>query len=332
MGERTVDGTVLITGASGFIGGRLRDALLEAGADVVALRRAGSPPPRGGGRSAVVDYADAGGLRRLIEKERPALVLHVAGATKGVTYADFQRANVMPTRNLIEALRDAWPEVRRFVHFSSLAAYGPSRRDAPHREDAPRRPIEFYGQSKLEAEQAVEAVGAALPWTILRPAGVYGPGDVDYFELFKSIERGINVFFGNRERSFSSVYVDDVVRATLSAVETPATRSRGYFVCDGRPVTWGAFQDEIVRASGRRVRTLDLPGALVDLAALGGEVLTRLDKKPRLFNRQKALMGAQEAWTCTHEALHADTGYAPRVDLSEGVARTLAWYRAERWV
>ena len=331
MGERSIQGTVLITGASGFIGGRLRDALLEAGADVVALRRAGSPAPRTG-RSAVVDYADRDGLRRLIEKERPALVLHVAGATKGVTYADFAQANVMPTRNLIEALRSGWPEVRRFVHFSSLAAYGPSRRDAPLREDAPRRPIEFYGQSKLEAEQAVEAVGAALPWTILRPGGVYGPGDVDYFELFKSVERGINVFFGNRERSFSGVYVDDLVRATLDAVETPATAGKGYFVCDGVPITWGEFQVEIVRASGHRVRTLDLPGALVDLAAIGGELLTRVDKKPRLFNRQKALMGAQEAWTCTHAALHADTGYVPRVAVAEGVARTLAWYRAERWV
>src|ERR1700761_2244623 len=115
MGERAFQGTVLITGASGFIGGRLRDAFLEAGADVVALRREGAPPPRGG-RSAVVDYADTDGLRRLVEKERPALVLHVAGATKGVTYADFQRANVMPTENLLEALRTAWPEVRRFVH------------------------------------------------------------------------------------------------------------------------------------------------------------------------------------------------------------------------
>lgn len=341
MGERSIQGTVLITGASGFIGGRLRDALLDAGADVVALRRAGSPDPgqRWGkppnprrGRSAVVDYADRDALRRLVEKERPALVLHVAGATKGVTHDDFHRANVLPTRNLIEALRDAWPTVRRFVHFSSLAAYGPSRRDAPHREDSPRRPIELYGQSKLEAEQAVEAVGSAVPWTILRPAGVYGPGDVDYFELFKSVERGLNVFFGNRERWFSSVYVDDVVRVTLDAVERDATRGKGYFVCDGEPTTWGEFQAQIVRASGRRVLTLDLPGVLVDLAAAGGELLTRLDKKPRLFNRQKARMGAQEAWTCQHDALREDAGYVPRVDVAEGVARTLAWYRAERWV
>ena len=331
MGERKIQGTVLITGASGFIGGRLRDALLDAGADVVALRRAGSPEPRRG-RSAVVEYADRDALRRLVEKEKPAFVYHVAGATKGVTYADFQRANVMPTENLTFALRDAFPDVRRFVLFSSLGAYGPSSPAAPHTEDSPRRPIEFYGQSKLEAEQAVEALGDAIAWTIIRPSGVYGPGDVDYFELFKSVSRGINVFFGNKGRWFSAVYVDDLVRASLDAADADATRGKGYFVCDGVPVTWGTFQEEIVRASGRRVLTLNLPELFVDIAAVAGETLTRIDKKPRLFNRQKARMGAQEAWTCQHDALRADTGYAPTVDVREGVERTLAWYRKERWL
>ena len=331
MGERSIQGTVLITGASGFIGGRLRGALLDAGADVVALRRDGSPEPRRG-RSAVVDYADTDGLRRLVEKEKPALVFHLAGATKGVTYDDFARANVMPTKNLVAALRDAHPDVRRFVLVSSLASYGPSRPDSPHDEQSPRRPIEFYGQSKLAAEEAVEAMGDALPWTILRPSGVYGPGDVDYFELFKSVERGLNVFFGNKGRWFSAVYVDDLVRVTLDAAERETTRGKGYFVCDGKPVTWGMFQDEIVRASGRRVWTLDLPGVLVDIAAAGGEILTRIDGKPRLFNRQKARMGAQEAWTCRHDALRQDAGYEPEIDVAEGVRRTLAWYRAEKWV
>src|SRR6185295_5777537 len=188
------------------------------------------------------------------------------------------------------------------------------------------------GQSKLEAEQVLEAVGSAVPWTIIRPSGVYGPGDVDYLELFKSVERGMNVFFGNRDRLFSAVYVDDLVRAILGAAEAEATRGKGYFVCDGTPITWGDFQEHIVRASGRRVRTLNLPEFFVDVAAFGGELLTRVDGKPRLFNRQKALMGAQEAWTCRHDALRADAGYSPAVQAPEGVERALAWYRSERWV
>lgn len=331
MGGRTIDGTVLITGASGFIGSRLRDALLDAGADVVAIRRRGSPEAKRG-RSVVAEYDDRDGLKRLLEKEKPAFVYHVAGATKGVTYDDFQRANVMPTKNLLDAVREAHPGLRRFVHVSSLTSYGPSTKTTPHVESNPRRPVEFYGKSKLEAEEVVEAAGDAVPWTIVRPGGVYGPGDVDYFELFKSVERGMNVFFGNRERMFSGVYVDDLVRAMLDAAESEKTRGKGYFVCDGRPITWGDFQEHIVRASGRKVRTLNLPELLVHLAAIGGELATKIDKKPRLFNKQKATMGAQDAWTCTHEALRADIGYVPEFDVAEGVKRTLAWYRENKWV
>src|SRR5262249_20592000 len=149
--------------------------------------------------------------------ERPDYVFHVAGATKGVTYEDFRHANFMPTRNLIEALRDVHPSVKRFVHVSSLSSFGPSAKGRHHHENEPRKPIEYYGQSKLEAEQAVEAIGDAVAWTIVRPGGVYGPGDVDYFELFKSVERGINLFFGNRDRYFSAIYVDDLVRGLLLA-------------------------------------------------------------------------------------------------------------------
>lgn len=324
-------GTALVTGASGFIGRHLRDALLEAEIDVVSLRRPNSPASTRG-RSASIDYADTDGLCRLMDKERPRYVFHVAGATKGVTYRDFFQANVMPTQNLLAALRTAHPCVERFVHISSLTAFGPSTYSAPHTEASTPRPIEFYGKSKLEAEQVVEGQGTAIPWTILRPGGVYGPGDVDYLQLFKTVARGINIFFGNRDRQFSAVYVDDLVQAILAVAATDSSRNRGYFVCDGTPVTWGEFQELIVRASGRRVRTLNLPEFLVDASAIAGEILTRLDKKPRLFNRQKAIMGAQDAWTCRHDALAADAGYRPTVSTREGVDRTLAWYRRERWL
>src|SRR5690606_17887485 len=147
------------------------------------------------------------------------------------------------------------PGVKRFVHVSSLTSYGPSTAERPHRESDPRRPIEHYGKSKLEAEQVVEALGDSIPWTILRPGGVYGPGDVDYFNLFREVEKGRNVFFGNRKRWFSAVYVDDCVRAIVGAATSDAARGRGYFVCDGRPITWETFQNAIVEASGRKVRT-----------------------------------------------------------------------------
>lgn len=330
--KKKIEGKALVTGASGFIGGNLRDALLDAGAEVITIRRKSSPAPKDASRSLVVEYDDVDGLAHLVMVEKPDWVFHVAGATKGVTYEDFQRANVMPTKSLLAALMREHPGVKRFVLVSSLTAYGPSSPDRPLEESDPRRPIEHYGRSKLEAEQVVEAIGDALPWTIVRPSGVYGPGDVDYFNLFREVAAGRNVFFGNERRWFSAIYVDDCVRAIVDAAMDEHTIGKGYFLCDGRPITWGQFQQAIVDASGRKVRTLRLPEALVGVAATFGELATKVDKKPRLFNKQKAKMGAQEAWTCTHRAAREDFGYHPEVQLAEGVERTLAWYREKRWI
>ncbi|MCA9624750.1 MAG: NAD-dependent epimerase/dehydratase family protein, partial [Myxococcales bacterium] len=257
---------------------------------------------------------------------------HVAGATKGVSYDDFARANVMPTENLVRALEAEHRGVRRFVLVSSLAAFGPSEPGRPHGSESLPRPIEHYGKSKLEAEEGLARLADAVPWTIVRPAGVYGPGDVDYFNLFREVARGRNVYFGNADRWFSAVYVDDCVRAIVGAAVAETAVGKGYFVCDGVPVTWRQFQEAIVAASGREVMTLDLPELLVDVAAFFGELATKIDKRPRLFNKQKAIMGAQSAWTCGHDAAREDFGYTPAVPLEEGVAASLAWYRAEGWL
>ena len=158
------------------------------------------------------------------------------------------------------------------------------------------------------------------------------PADVDALELFKLAKRGLNVFYGNRHKLGSWVYVDDLVEAILLAATHPAAKGQGYVVDDGVPLTWDRAQAMIFDAVGTKPRTLMLPGALVDVAGFFGEIATKIDKKPRLFNRQKAIMGAQEAWTCTHVAASRDFGYAPKVGVDEGVRRTFAWYRANRWL
>lgn len=324
-------GKALVTGASGFIGSRLRDALLERGLDVISIRRKGSPPSKKG-RSVECDYDDVAGLTRILESEKPDYVLHVAGATKGVTYEDFTRGNLMPTENLLRAIETAHPALERFVLISSQAAYGPSTKDRAITEDDPRRPVEFYGQSKLEAEHAVEKRGSAIRWTILRPAGVYGPGDVDFFNLFKEANARRNVFFGNREQRWAAIYVDDCVEAILLAMVHPAAVGQGFFIEDGRPLTWVEFQEQIVRESGKRALTLDFPAFVVSLAGMAGELATRIDGKPRLLNRQKAKMGAQEAWVCSADKLRTRLGWSAKVGYEEGVRRTFAWYRSNGWL
>jgi UDP-glucose 4-epimerase len=330
MAMPRLDGKVLITGASGFIGGRLRDELVSAGSDVVAIRRPGSPPSETG-RSVQADYSNISELERVVGAENPDYILHVAGVTKGSSYEDFRQGNVMPTRNLLTALQREHSGVKRFVLVSSLTSYGPSATSAAHREEDPPRPIEHYGQSKLEAEQVVKEESGDVPWTIVRPSGVFGPGDVDHFTLFQSAMFGWNLFYGNRDRYMSCIYVDDCVRGILEAARHEQTVGKGYFLTRGAGLTWGEFQSEIVRAVGRPVRDLNLPEQLMWASAFAGEVATRIDKKPRLFNLQKAKMGAQQAWTCVGDAARRDFGFTAEVDLAEGVRLTHEWYTANGW-
>lgn len=328
--DTKLHGKVLLTGASGFIGGRLRERLLADGVDVIALRRANSPAPKQG-RSVVADYDDLPALERIFADERPDYVLHVAGVTKGVGYEDFRRGNVMPTENLLRAARKSHPNLSRFVLISSLAAYGPSEPHAPRQEHHPKQPVEFYGRSKVEAEAVLE-VDRTIPWTIVRPSGVYGPGDVDFFELYRSAHMGVNLYFGNRHKKMSIVYVDDLIDVILAAAKSPNAVHKGYFVADGDVCTWGDYQGEMKEEIGRRVFDLHLPGFLVPLAAQAGELATRFDGKPRLFNMQKATMDAQEAWTCSIENAQKDLGYVPKVNRREGIRRTLDWYRRNKWL
>jgi len=319
---------VLVTGASGFIGGRLVEALVEAGTDVVTIRREASPE-RALSRSVVADYASIPSLEAVVSSERPDYVLHLAGVTKGVRYEDFWRGNVLPTRNLLSACESIHAGLERFVLVSSLASYGPSTLDRPHRETDPREPIEHYGRSKLEAELAVE--DSSLRSTILRPGGVYGQGDVDYFQLFQSAMRGINAYFGNRDRRMSLIHVDDCVRGIVQAAAHPDTVGKGYFLETEESVSWEELQSLIVDVVGTPARTVDCPEGFVSLAAFGGELASRIDRKPRLLNLQKAKMGAQRAWTCTADAARADFGFDKTVELVDGLRRTHEWYADQGW-
>lgn len=324
-----LDGPALITGASGFIGSRLRDALLAAGADVVSLRRAGSPPATRG-RSVEASYADVASLERAVEEAAPAYVFHVAGVTKGVRYEDFRRGNVMPTENLLLAVRKAAPDVRRVLHVSSGAAYGPTAADRPLCEDDPRRPLEYYGQSKLEAERVVEAWDT-LPWTIASPVAVYGPGDVDVFELFRLGRRGLKLFYGNRDQVVSTIYVDDLIRGLVLAATKEAAIGRSYFLAEETATTWGAFQNAIARLRSFPSLTLDLGAGAADLAGTLGELATRFDGKARVLNRQKAQLNRAEAWLFDGARARAELGFEARVSRAEGIPRTDAWYRAAGW-
>jgi len=208
---------VAITGANGFIGRHLARRFGERGWEV---------------REVVRDDFERGQLGELF---RGAVVVHAAGATRAPTVAQLRESNVGLTERVIEAARSA--AVTRVVYVSSLAAVGPSAsRDQPVSEATPPSPVEPYGQSKLDAEQIVRDSG--LPFTIVRPAAVYGPGDADFLQLFRVARRGLAVPPANRLQWISIIHVGDLVDALMSVAETDEAVGRVYCLGNQTAVRW----------------------------------------------------------------------------------------------
>jgi nucleoside-diphosphate-sugar epimerase len=323
-----------VTGASGFVGSHLVDALAARGWRVRRLARPESPTPPPGAPPAVethvVDLADARALDRAPALEGVDVVFHVGGVTKRRTLEAFRDGNVRPTRALLDALarRGARP---RFVHVSSQAAAGPaSRPDVPVTEDDAPRPVEAYGRSKLEAEEAVRA--ADLPWTIVRPSAVYGPRDVDFLTAFRHARRGLAVSPAPRGARLSLVYAEDLADALALAGASPAAAGRTYFVA-AADAAWRDVYAAAAAAFGARLRAELVPPAwALRLGGRLGDAYGLATGRHPLANSHKVTLGLQRWWLCSAERARRELAWAPRVALAEGARRTAAWYRAAGWL
>lgn len=315
----------LVTGAAGFIGSHLVEALRACGEQVRALVRSSSSrrflPP-----SEVVagDLVTGAGIPEALEGVDT--VFHVAGVTKALRREDYYRGNVQATRNLAQA---AAGKPIRWVHVSSLAAIGPST-GAPVTEDAEPHPVTHYGRSKLEAEQAVRA--AKPDAVIVRPPVVYGPRDTGVLQVLKPLSRGWALEIAGADRWFSAIYVKDLVEGLITAASRPAAAGRAYFLGHPDPVSWDGLAATGGRVMGRRVRTVRLPKAAAFTVGLLAETWSRLTGRPGILSREKIREALCPAWTCDSQRAATELGFEARTPLEEGLAKTLAWYKEAGWL
>ncbi len=326
---------VLVTGASGFIGHRLALALGREGPSEVRLllrktsRRDGllGPPFR------VVE----GDLRSPSSLEAAAegvdYVFHLAGLTRAKGLQEFLRVNAEGTELLARAVAKKAPRLRRFVHMSSLAAVGPARDGEPLNEEAPCEPVTWYGRSKLESEAALLRGLGGLPWTILRPPAVYGPGERDLFQFFKMVRGRVAPLLGFRRTRLSFVYGDDLVDVLPRAATSSVTVGRRYFVCHPEIVTDLDFVRAVEAALGRRAWKPRLPLALGwTLGAISSFFVAPISKRPPLFTLQRMLDISQPAWICDGSAIVRDVGPVCPTDIVRGTGLAAAWYRERGWL
>ena len=337
---------ILITGASGFIGSFIVEEALRRGFDTwAAVRRSSSREYLQDERIHFIEL-NLSSKEKLVEQLKEHefdYVVHAAGVTKCINKQDFRRINTEGTKNLVMALQELQMPLRKFVFVSSLSVFGAIREQQPYEEiretDTPK-PNTAYGQSKLEAEQWLDALNAELkaqdsplfPFVILRPTGVYGPREKDYFLMVKSIVQHSDFAVGYKRQDITFVYVSDVVQAVFLALEKGQT-GRKYFLSDGAVYQSTTFSDLIHEELGRPwwVR-VTAPVWVLRVVTFFGEYIGRMTGKISALNNDKFNILRQRNWRCDIEPASRELGYSPQVQLKEGVRRAVSWYKENHWI
>ncbi len=344
--------TLLVTGASGFIGSFICQEGLDKGFEVWAGMRSTSSrsfltDPRL--HFATLDLAHPDTLhQQLLElKEQMGgsgwdYVVHAAGATKSLRPEGFFRTNTQGTKNLVEGLIQTGMTPRRFVFISSLSIFGAIREEpvktnppyvySPILDTDTPQPNTNYGRSKLQAEQYLATL-TDFPYTILRPTGVYGPRERDYYLMAQSIQKHVDFAVGYRPQEITFVYVMDVVQAVFKAFDAPNAVGRGYFLSDGNVYHSRRFSDLVQQELGNPwVLHIKAPLWFLRLiCAVNGSIMGWLGKLTTL-NKDKYNILSQRNWQCDIEPARRDLGYEPQWPLERGVKAAVEWYKKEGWL
>ncbi len=334
---------MLVTGASGFIGGRLALRLIERGCRVACLVRAGSRVDalRAAGAELITgDVTDPGSVGSALARSQAELVFHLAGLTRARRSGDFMRVNEGGVGAVAGACahRNLPPTL---VVVSSLAAAGACAPERARLEGDIPAPVSQYGRSKLGGEHAARKHAGAAPITIVRPPIVFGPGDRGTLEIFRSIARwGVHVVPGRGDHRLSLVHVDDLVEGLLLAAEKGerlgefGSQGRGvYFLAAEEAPTHAELGLAIARALGRGSPALvRLPGAALRLLGVGGDLLARTGRRPGWINSDKFREALAGSWVCSSAKARDELGWRPAAPLADCLRETAEWYRLAAWL
>lgn len=341
---------ILITGASGFVGSFLVDKAIAEGLEVWAAMRPSSSKQYLRDeriRFIVLNLENEAVLRSQIAEHVAQhgawhYVIHAAGATKCRRSDDFFRINTQGTLHLARVLMAEAALTGRFVFVSSLSVMGAIREEEVGAAGAPwhyapivdtdtPQPNTAYGRSKLQAEEGLREV-SGLDYVVLRPTGVYGPRERDYFLMAKSIVQHVDFAVGYRPQELTFIYVKDLADAAFSAL-TRGERGRAYFLTDGEVYHSRTFSNLLQEALGvRGVCHIKAPLWVLRVVSVVAERLANLTGRTSTLNTDKYKIMKQRNWQCDIAPARAALNYQPRYTLKEGVAEAVAWYKKEKWI
>lgn len=315
-----------MTGATGFTGGRLAERLRKDGAEVVAWVRPGSNTQQLtdiGVDVQVVDITDRDAVVR--EFHEIETVYHIAAAYRSehVDRDEFQRVNEKAVQYLLEAASEQ--DISRFVHCSTVGVQGEIK-DPPAEETYRVSPGDHYQESKLDGEMIARRFAkTGMPVSVVRPVGIYGPGDTRFLKLFRPIARGRFVMIGSGDVLYHMTYIDDLVEGFVLAGTKPEAVGEVFTIAGPEYTTIQELVDsiaEVLEVPPPRWRVPFKPVFWASVVC--DQVCRRIGVSPPLYPRRVEFFELDRAFSIAKA--RRLLGYEPKVSLRDGLARTAAWY------
>ena len=220
------------------------------------------------------------------------------------------------------------------MFISSLSVFGAIKEQLPYAdicEDDIPQPSTAYGQSKLECEQMLDRQ-EGFPYIILRPTGVYGPREKDYFMMAKSIKGHVDFAVGYQPQDITFIYVEDLVQAAFLALDR-GTIGAHYALSDGQTYNSRTFSDLIRHELGNPwLLRITAPIWLLFIIAHLSNIWAHISGKPTTINPDKYHIMKQRNWRCDITPAKKELGYKPLYPLDKGVRCTMNWYKDNGWI
>lgn len=320
----SADTVVAITGGTGFTGGALIKRLLADGYRVRALARTPSAIESLYNLELIVgELGNREALAKLVQDVDT--VFHIAAMYRSEgDYEEFLAVNYEGTRSLLEASREAG--VRRFIYCSTIGVHGTVIK-TPANENAPYNPRDYYQETKLMAEKYCLGMhDQGIEVVVIRPCGIYGPGDTRMLKMFRMIDKGMFFFVGRSQANFHPVYIDDLVQGFVLAMTVDRAAGEAFIIGGPRYLPLREYVATAANALGAKIPTFTIPYGMMSVFAAGCEWLCKpLGIQPPLHRRRLTFFKHNRAFSI--DKAKRLLGYNPQTGLDEGFRRTVAWYR-----